>query len=149
MNEDNDQRHKAPLPYSGPFLGQGYHGDAGFDLAASERHVVPSREYSLIPCDVQVELPEGVFAWIVSRSSTFQRYGLIVLPGLIDTGYRGKLFVAAYNLRDDHDAVIEKNARVGQLVLFPNVAQQYQPIRVQQIRGDSHRGDNGFGSTGR
>jgi|SRR5690606_20682516 len=129
-------------------LRQGYEGDAGFDLAATEDWKVDVHEYSLIPCGVKIELPEGIFGWIVARSSTMRRWGLIVLPGIIDTGFRGELFASVYNPQSTSTR-IRKGDRVAQIVPLPNVAAQLEPVRVTKIQGDSARGSNGFGSTGR
>lgn len=129
-------------------LRQGYEGDAGFDLAATEDWKVDVHEYSLIPCGVKLELPEGVFAWIVARSSTMRRWGLIVLPGIIDTGFRGELFASVYN-PGNISTQVRKGDRVAQVVPLPNVAAQLEPVRVDEVRADSERGGQGFGSTGR
>lgn len=133
--------------HSGPNLRPAYPGDAGFDLVTAEDFKVDSFTYGLVPCEVRVEFPEGVWGWITGRSSTIQKYNLLVLPGVIDSGYRGELFVAVWNMR--HEPVeVKKGDRIGQLILMPNVTEQYTPEQVLVINTESARGSRGFGSSG-
>jgi len=129
-------------------LRQGHPGDAGFDLAVTEDFSVDAHDYGLIPCGVQMELPEGVFGWIVARSSTFQNWGFIVLPGVIDTGFRGELKAAVYNTQGT-SVKVRKGDRVCQIVPLPNLADGIAPIRKTRIGAETSRGAAGFGSTGK
>lgn len=129
-------------------LRQGHPGDAGFDLAVTEDFTVDAHDYGLIPCGVQIEMPEGVFGWIVARSSTFKNWGFIVLPGVIDTGFRGELKAAVFNTRG-YSVKVKKGDRVVQIVPLPNLADGIDPIRKTRINAETPRGTNGFGSTGR
>lgn len=135
------------LYHTGPNLQPAYPGDAGFDLVTAKWHMAPPGSYSLVPCEVRVEFPDGVWGWITGRSSTIQKHGLLVLPGIIDTGYRGELFVAVWNLRSTYQPV-EKGDRIGQLILMPNITQKYQPEQVLVVDEGTHRGSQGFGSSG-
>lgn len=128
-------------------LQQGYAGDAGFDLAVTEDFSVDAHDYALIPCGVKIELPQGLFGWIVARSSTMKNWGFVVLPGVIDTGFRGELKAAVYNTRG-YPVKVSKGDRVAQIVPLPNVADGIETIRVRQIAADTERGAAGFGSTG-
>lgn len=129
-------------------LRQGYEGDAGFDLAASEDFTVDAHDSGLIPCGVKLEIPEGLFVWIVARSSTMTRWGFMVLPGIIDTGFRGELFASVYNTRG-YSVSVKKGDRIAQIVPLPNVASHMLTVRVNEIAAETSRGAAGFGSTGR
>lgn len=129
-------------------LRQGYEGDAGYDLVTTEDTTIDARDYGLIPTGVKLEIPEGLFGWIAARSSTMKNWGFIVLPGIIDTGFRGELFASVYNTRG-YSVTVKKGDRVAQIVPLPNVAAQIQTQRVIAIDGDTQRGANGFGSTGK
>lgn len=138
---------KKTLYHTGPNLKPAYPGDAGFDLVTATDHKVDPFTYGLVPCEVRVEFPDGVWGWITGRSSTIQKYGLLVLPGIIDSGYRGELFVAVWNMR--HESVeVKQGDRIGQLILMPNVTGEYTPQQVLVINTESARGANGFGSSG-
>lgn len=129
-------------------LRQGYPGDAGFDLAVTEDFTVDARDYGLVPCGVQLELPDGIFGWIVARSSTFRNWGFIVLPGVIDTGFRGELKAAVYNTRG-YSVKVSRGDRVAQVVPLPNIADWLEPQRVAKVDIATARGAAGFGSTGK
>lgn len=129
-------------------LQQGYSGDAGFDLAVTEDFSVDAHDYALIPCGVKIELPQGLFGWIVARSSTMKNWGFVVLPGVIDTGFRGELKAAVYNTRG-YSVKVQKGDRVAQIVPLPNVADGIEPVRVRHVDAETSRGAAGFGSTGK
>lgn len=150
-DEGGDEELFGPLRYraSDPDfeLRLGYPGDAGFDLAASEDFTVDARDWGLVPCGLQLEIPEGLFFWIVARSSTMKNWGFIVLPGVIDTGFRGELFASVYNTRG-YSVKVSRGDRIAQAVPLPNAAPYLRPQRVEFIDAETSRGAAGFGSTG-
>ena len=126
-----------------------YAGDAGFDLACTERCIVYPGEYAEIPCGFDIELPEGVWAMIHPRSSTARR-GLLVNTSVIDNGYRGPMFVGVTNVKapgEENSEVIEKGERVAQLIPMPLLAPEIVVYEVDALSA-SDRGTAGFGSTG-
>lgn len=143
---------KTEMRFSGPdgAMNRAHEGDAGFDLIVSEDAEIGPGEAVMVPCDTAVELPPGVFGWVVARSSTYERYDVTILPGIIDTDYRGKLYAVALaaSYVDTGKVFIPKGSRIAQLVLLPNVAAGIQPVRVDEVSTDTTRGSNGFGSTG-
>ena len=64
--------------------------------------------------DMYVELPEGVAAMLIIRS-TFNRNGLFLTSGLYDSGYKGHLGFALHN-RATAPALIAPGTRVGQVI---------------------------------
>lgn len=143
-----------PLPYSAPAghpgLVRHYTDDAAFDLFTTEDFTIEDGQYAFIPCGVRIELPDGVFGWVVARSSTFRDWGIVAMPGIIDTGFRGEMMVSAFRQpRDDLDsyAFIPAGTRLAQIVLLPNLAAGYTPVRVDGVK-QTWRGESGFGSTG-
>lgn len=123
-----------------------YRGDAGYDLFVAKGAVVEPGEFVDVPCGVQIELPEGVWALITGRSSTLRKRRLLVAQGVIDNGYRGPLFAGVQNLSNEAVAV-KAGERLAQLIPFSVLADELMWLRVREL-GDSPRGDNGFGSTG-
>jgi dUTP pyrophosphatase len=141
-------------------------GDVGFDLCASEDVIVYPGSYAEIKTSVAVEIPEGYWGLIVAKSGTNRSGKLIVLPGVIDNGYRGKLGVFVHNVSgynylyaeqpeddktiSDHSSscavTVSKGQAIAQLVLFPIVLPTCL-IFVDEL-ASSERGENGFGSTG-
>lgn len=119
-------------------------GDVGYDLIVSETTDIPGRSFRNIPHDVKVHIPKGYWGLILARSSVNIAGQLVILPGLIDAGYRGKLFGLAHNMTD-HTIFVRKASRVCQLVLLPAVL--FPAMAVDKLT-PSERSVQGFGSTG-
>lgn len=124
-----------------------HHDDAAFDLFVSEETKIGAGEIRDIPAGCAVQLPENTWALILGRSSTSRTHKLLVHPGVIDTGYRGPLFVQVENI-GDADFLAEPDMRLGQLIPLPNVAAQMAAVQTVML-SPSARGPQGFGSTGR
>ena len=113
------------------------------DLRAAEDVELKAGEYKMFPLGVAMELPKGYEAIIAPRSSTFKKYGVILVNsiGIIDESYCGdndEWQFLAYAMRDTK---IPKNERVCQFRIL-----EHQLERVDKL-GNDDRG--GIGSTGR
>lgn len=128
-----------------PDLKPALHGDAGYDLTTTEEWHVPTGEHTLIPCGIKIELPPGTFGHVLARSSTMRDWGLLVLPGVIDNGYRGPYYASVYNTSIRH-VTVPAGTRLCQVVLLPSLAGEYTPVEGV-VRDDTERGARGFGST--
>lgn len=64
--------------------------------------------------DVYVDLPQGVAAMLVIRS-TLARNGLQLVSGLYDSGFKGHIGFLLHN-RHENGAIIAENTRVGQII---------------------------------
>jgi len=145
---------QAPLPFPTP----SYEGDCGLDLATTEEVVIGPGESANVPCGVAVALPPGTFGWITGRSSTWVKWGLWVMPGIIDEGWRGELRTLVHypwkpdSLSESGGAeakVIPAGTRLAQLIVLPNLMAQLKLWRVlPDDLPSSDRGTQGFGSTG-
>lgn len=99
---------------------------------------------------ISILMSRDIGARIVSRSSTFFRLGIEVYEGLIDPGYTGELKIIVTN-RTGVPVTLHDGQRIAQVVFFPVV----RPILVAVSEfpdvqhGYSHRGSDGFGSTGK
>lgn len=116
------------------------------DLRAAEDVTMKAGDFKMIPLGVAMELPVGYEAWVVPRSSTFKKYGIILANsiGIIDEDYKGdndEWNFLAYAVRDTE---IKKNERICQFRIIG-----HQPetnfITVEML-GNPDRG--GIGSTG-
>lgn len=129
------------------------------DLRTKERISVLSGEYHEIPLGIAVELPAGFEAVVVSRSSTYRKFGLLLAngQGVIDESYNGDTDEWHF-LAICHKAVeIPANTRICQFRVQPNqFASPWQKIKWLFTRkiefvevgclGNVSRG--GLGSTG-
>lgn len=122
---------------------------AGIDLyCKTDRDVIiKPKETVKIHTGLYVEIPDGFFGTVYTRSSTGVKKHLMLANtvGIIDSDYRGELMVFFYNY-GDCDQVIENGDRLAQLVIQPYLRCEIK--KVDEL-ADSKRGDGGFGSTGK
>jgi len=137
-----------------PFTAMHYEGDCGYDLVTTEPATIGPGGTADIPCGVAIALPPLTFGWITGRSSTWSKWKLQVMGGIIDEGWRGELFTLVYrpliaNDRNMTELLVPAGTRLAQLILLPNLAPQVPMYRVlpADLPG-SDRGTSGFGSTG-
>jgi dUTP diphosphatase len=123
-----------------------YAGDAGLDLAASERIEIGPGERAVVGTGLAVAIPEGYAGFVQPRSGLASRHGISVVnsPGLVDSGYRGELRVVLLNTDRVDAFVIEPGMRIAQLVVLaiPHV----ELSEVEELP-ESERGGRGFGSS--
>ena len=98
-------------------------GSAGLDLPAciDEPITLKPGERKAIPSGIAIALPSNQYVGLVfARSSLGLKKG-ITLPnavGVIDSDYRGQIFVALTNISDE-DYTISIGERIAQLVVMP------------------------------
>lgn len=121
-------------------------GDAGWDLASDvELRFLPGA-FILVPTGIRIAMPETIFGVIQSRSSTFRNYGLMVIEGLIDPGYRGELMIQTFRplSQDSRDLILAPRSPFAQ-IRFHNMP------KIEFKRGTvdlaTARGEGGFGSS--
>ena len=138
-------RFAAARPYLMPT--RAHSEDAGWDLRAAEPLTVPSGAIRLVPTGVRVDLPEGTYGMICSRSGLVAKHGVAVAnaPGIIDSGYTGEILVTLIN--HGREAYrLDAGDRIAQIV-FGRV-DLVNVVGGDTLEGDS-RGDGGHGSSGR
>lgn len=117
------------------------------DLRAAETVKLKAGEFKMFSLGVSMQLPEGYEALCVPRSSTFRKYGVILVNsmGIIDETYCGDDDVWRFLAYAVRDTVIPKNERICQFRII-----EHQPaiefVEVENL-GNENRG--GIGSTGR
>ena len=84
---------------------------------------------------------------ILPRSGLGHKHGIVLgnLVGLIDSDYQGQLMVSCWN-RGQSEFTINPMERIAQMVIVPVVQAAF---RVVEDFDASHRGEGGFGSTGK
>jgi dUTP pyrophosphatase len=130
-------------------LSRAHSGDAGFDLAYSgtEPLHIGLMATVMVPTGVRIQLPDGYYAVITGRSSTFSKRNLLVPLSIIDHGFRGELFAVCRNL-GYMQQIVMPGERIAQLIPMRLEAPMLEWHQVEQL-DDSDRGERGFGSTGR
>jgi dUTP pyrophosphatase len=125
-------------------------GSAGLDLRAciAEPMTILPGKADLIPTGIAIHLADsGLAAMVLPRSGLGHKHGIVMgnLVGLIDSDYQGQIFVSCWN-RGDSPFVLNPLERIAQMVVVPVVQVNFN---VVQDFTQSHRGVNGFGSTGK
>ncbi len=139
-----DQRMASQLPaYATP-------GSAGLDLRAclSEAIELAPGQTTLIPTGLAIHIEDaGLAAMILPRSGLGHKHGIVLgnLVGLIDSDYQGQLMVSCWN-RGHTAFTIQPMERIAQMVIVPVVQATF---RLVDDFDESHRGEGGFGSSGR
>lgn len=124
-----------------------YPDDAGLDLyVCGGPHTINPGQFLDVDCGVHIELPPGTWGLITGRSSTLRRLGLLVAQGVIDGGYRGRLFAGCWNLGEEA-VTVEDGDRLAQLIIHHNATEQIRVERAE-VLSDGTRGSKGFGSSG-
>ncbi|MBF1163574.1 dUTP diphosphatase [Dechloromonas agitata] len=125
-------------------------GSAGLDLRAcvtAPLHVEPGQT-TLVPTGMAIHLADpGLAAMILPRSGLGHKHGIVLgnLVGLIDSDYQGELMVSVWN-RSQTAFTINPLDRIAQLVIVPVLQVGFNIVDDFDA---SHRGDGGFGSTGK
>jgi dUTP pyrophosphatase len=124
-------------------------GDAGYDLRSVEEVELASGGRALVRTGISVAIPEGYAGLVLPRSGLAMRHGisLVNTPGLIDSGYRGEIQIPLINHDREETFLIEKGARIAQLVLVRAAAALFSEVVSLEAATDG-RGEEGFGSSG-
>jgi dUTP pyrophosphatase len=139
-----DERIAAHLPaYATP-------GSAGLDLRACLEGplVLPPGDAALIPTGLSIHIGDsGLAAMLLPRSGLGHKHGIVLgnLVGLIDSDYQGPLMVSCWN-RGREPFTVQPLERIAQMIIVPVVQAAFRRVDAFEV---SHRGEGGFGSTGR
>ena len=130
-------------------------GEDQYYNAGSKLHYIPGINgvTTKTPLGFALEMPEGVHAFILARSSMGLKTKLVCPNGvgLIDSDYRGEVCMLYREINPDYDGSswIQEDAiyhgdRIAQLLFNVPV----ELVQVDELT-PTERGENGFGSTGR
>lgn len=131
--------HEAVVP------AQAKYSDAGYDLTALEGYDLGPGERQPFRTGIAVAIPAGHVGYIKPRSGLAARHGIDVLAGVVDAGYRGEVLVLLVNTDTTDTFSVAPGDRIAQLVIQPVAKVAF--LQVAELE-ESHRGHNGFGSTG-
>ena len=117
---------------------------AGYDLYSPEDVTLPAKELTRVPLGICIEIPEGLWGEIKSRSSLAVKR-LHAEAGVIDSDYRGEVTVVLEN----HSSApynVKQGERIAQIIF-----QKYEVLTVEEVDelDSTVRGEGGFGSTGK
>lgn len=118
--------------------------DAGLDIYCCEEITLPPNETTKVPTGVAYAVPEGYAGLIWDKSSVGFK-GIKTLGGVLDSGYRGELFVALHNLHDE-PYTFDAGHKIAQMLI--------QKVELWELEeaselSETDRGEGAFGSTGK
>lgn len=124
-------------------LPQGEPRAAGLDLTCRESMTVPPHEVRLVPSNVAIEIPDGYFLLLTSRSSTPFRKGLMLAngAGIIDPffcGDKDELQIMLFNFTDA-PVQVERGEQLAQVTLM-----KYEQVSWQEIDTFGTDGRGGY-----
>ncbi len=120
-------------------------GDAGYDFLAQETLTFMPGEEVSVETGVAMEIPIGHAGVLLGRSGNAFRLGLhCEHHGLIDSSYRGEIFILMRN-RSYEPIVIQRGDAFAQMIIIPVLTYALQEVRDLP---ESGRGSNGLGSSG-
>lgn len=123
-------------------------GSVGFDLLTREDTVIQPHEIKLIPGNVIIEIPKGFALFIVPRSSTARKKGLVCPHslGVIDQDYCGpedEIMVQVQNITDK-PVIVTRGERIAQGLLV-----KIETAEWVEVDACTTTTRGGFGSTSR
>lgn len=125
-------------------------GSAGLDLRAciDNAIILKPGQTELIPTGLAIHIEDpNLCGMILPRSGLGHKHGIVLgnLVGLIDSDYQGQLFVSLWN-RGNTEFTLNPMERMAQLVIVPVVQVGFELV---DDFTETHRGESGFGSTGK
>lgn len=122
-------------------------GSVGIDLYARLETVVPAKTLAYVPLNIGLQLPEGTWALLASRSSLSKR-GLMLANGVGvgDFDYRGnddEYKAAIFNFTKEA-VTIARGERIVQLIIL-----HYDRVELHELSSFEGPNRGGIGSTGR
>src|ERR1700739_476846 len=139
-----DERIRPYLPaYATP-------GSAGLDLRAcpDPPTTLAPAQAELVPTGLAIHIADpGLAAMILPRSGLGHKHRIVLgnLVGLIDSDHQAQVMVSCWN-RGQAEFTVNPMERIAQMVIVPVVQATF---RVVEDFDASHRGEGGFGSTGK
>lgn len=129
--------------------------DAGFDIFSDEKIFLEEGETHLVSTGIAIEIPDGYYGRLKSRSGLTSKTALRIQEGTIDSGYRGEVKIIAeiYPLSSSQkeyevprrDHWIQRGDKIAQLIIQP--LPDFEIEEVDSLN-DTARGGKGFGSSG-
>ena len=127
------------------------HGSAGMDIRAclEEPLTIQPGETKLVGSGFAISIYDPtLMAVLAPRSGLGIKHGIVLgnLIGVCDSDYMGEILVGVWN-RGTEAYTIQPGERICQLLFVPVV--QVELTVVDEFSNSTHRGEGGFGHTGK
>ena len=132
------------LSEKGKVPSQATFSDAGYDLFATDTYTIKPGERKLYKTNISTAIPHGYYGRIAPRSGLAYKHGIDVLAGVIDSGYRGDIWVILINFGQE-DFPVNEGDKIAQFIIEKCHYVEWQEV---QDLPESQRGEWARGSTG-
>ncbi len=122
-----------------------HEGDAGMDLFAFRSATIEPMQRMLISTGISMVIPKGYVGLIWDKSGVAAKRGLKTLAGVVDSGYRGEVFVALFNTASEPQT-FEAGEKLAQMLIQPVESPEVVEVAELDV---TKRGIGAFGSTGK
>lgn len=122
-------------------------GSAGYDITSAKDMTIKPNERVIIPTGLYCSIPQGYEIQVRNRSGMSYKKGFLVIPGTIDSDYRGEIGVIAMNITSE-DLKIQKDTRIAQMIIAKYESFLFEKVESPLALDKTIRGDQGWGSTG-
>lgn len=119
-------------------------GDVGYDLPAHIDTFCPPHQFTRISTGVKVLAPPGKWIMLCGRSSAWAKWGLLVVSGVMDTGYTGEYQIVVMPVGNE-PVLVPAGTRLAQAIVLES---HVLPMVTADEMPETDRGSAGFGSTG-
>lgn len=131
--------------YDGAYMPErAYYTDAGADLRTPISFCLPAGGEAVIDTLVAMEIPEGYYGKLESKSGLHIKSKVVCPGGVIDSGYTGTITVRLEN-HGTEDYTFSAGDKICQIIIQPCHLCSFE--EVDEL-GITERGEDGFGSTG-
>jgi dUTP pyrophosphatase len=122
---------------------------AGLDLNSYVDIVVEPKTRKLISTGISIswDSKDEYYMRIAPRSGLSVKNNIDIGAGVVDSDYRGEVFVCFINNDNDKPYIIKKGDRIAQMILTR--IERFNDIVVVDEHSSTSRGEGGFGSTGK
>ena len=130
---------------------------AGMDLYSAVDLTVPPQSRKLVSTGISVswentvkyidESPDKYYLRIAPRSGLSVKHNIDIGAGVVDSDYRGEIFVCFINNSVDKEYVIQRGDKIAQMIATR--FEQFRDVVLVDEHSITERGEGGFGSTGK
>jgi len=121
---------------------------AALDLYATESVTFHPGDVKVIRSGWAFEIPEQYYVDIMPRSGMSIKNELVMFnsPGIVDSDYRGEVYVYFKFIKESGVFSIKKSDRFAQMMIKKKIHVEFE--EVEEL-SETDRGSGGFGSTGK
>ncbi len=121
-------------------------------VVADNKIIIKPGQNACIPSGIKVEIPFGYMGLFLNKSGVASKKDVLIGAQVIDVFYSGEVHIDLHNVGES-DFIITPNMKLTQMTLVPilscDLTECEEDSLYDWMKQDSHRGEGGFGSTGK